>query len=151
MRIPSRGEALAWIAALAGPALLTVLLVHLGSRQRDYIFVYLGLVAALGVLWGLLPALTSAALSFLLVDWFFVPPVGTLTIADEQDIVNLLAFAATAGIVGVLASQRRRALLDAEALTRTLQQSNSELARLNREQAAAAQVALQMARSQEQI
>ena len=151
MRIPSRGEALAWIAALAGPALLTVLLVHLGSRQRDYIFVYLGLVAALGVLWGLLPALTSAALSFLLVDWFFVPPVGTLTIADEQDIVNLLAFVATAGLVGLLGSQRRRAQLQADTLARDLRQTNAELARLNKEQAAAAQAALTLARSREQI
>src|SRR5215472_1922175 len=151
MRIPSRGEALAWIAALAGPALLTVLLVHLGSRQRDYIFVYLGLVAALGVLWGLLPALTSAALSFLLVDWFFVPPVGTLTIADEQDIVNLLAFVATAGLVGLVGSQRRRAQLQADTLARDLRQTNAELARLNKEQAAAAQAALTLARSREQI
>ena len=151
MRLPSRDQALAWIVALLGPPAVTVLLVHLGSRERDYIFVYLGLVAALGVLWGLLPALTSAALSFLLVDWFFVPPVGTLTIADEQDIVNLLAFVATGGLVGLLGSQRRRAQLQADTLARDLRRTNAELARLNKEQAAAAQAALTLARSREQI
>ena len=151
MRLPSRSQALAWIVALAGPALLTVALVHLGPRQRDYIFVYLGLVAALGVVWGLLPALTAAVLSFLLVDYFFVPPVGTLTIADEQDIVNLLAFVVTGGLVGLLGSQRRRAQLHADTLARDLRQTNAELARLNKEQAAAAQAALTLARSREQI
>jgi len=151
MRLPSRTQALAWIIAMAGPVVLTVALVHLGSRERDYIFVYLGLVAALGVVWGLLPALTAAVVSFLLVDYFFVPPVGTLTIADEQDIVNLLAFVVTGGLVGLLGSQRRRAQLDADTLARDLRQTNAELARLNKEQAAAAQAALTLARSREQI
>jgi two-component system sensor histidine kinase KdpD len=140
------------MAALLGPALLTAALTQVGgSDKRDYIFLYLGLVAMLGVLSGLWPVLAAAALSFLLVDFFFVPPVGTFTIADEQDIVNLLAFAATAGIVGLLASQRRRALLQTEGLARNLRQTNAELARLNKEQAAAAQAALTLARSQEQI
>ena len=152
MRLPTRAQILAWIVAVLGPALVTAVLVRIGgSHQRDYIFVYLGLVAAIGVLWGLPPALGAAAASFLLVDYFFVPPVGTLTIADEQDIVNLLAFAATAGLVGALGSQRRRAMLQAAALARDLRQTNTELARLNKEQAAAAQAALTLARSREQI
>jgi K+-sensing histidine kinase KdpD len=153
MRLTPRAtRVLGWLAALAGPALLTAALINVQTpQQRDYVFLYLGLVAVLGVLSGLWPAAVAAALSFLLVEFFFVPPVGTFTIADEQDIVNLLAFAATAGLVGLLASQRRRALLQAEALTRNLRQTNAELARLNREQAAAAQSALTLARSQEQI
>jgi K+-sensing histidine kinase KdpD len=142
---------LGWLAALAGPAALTAALVNAGSDKRNYVFLYLGLVAVLGVLRGLWPALAAAAISFLLVDYFFVPPVDTFTIADEQDIVNLLAFVVTAGLVGLLASQRRRALLQAEALTRDLRQTNAELARLQKEQAAAAQAALTLARSQEQI
>jgi len=152
MRLPPRVQVLVWIIALAGPALLTVALVQLGgSIKRDYIFLYLGVVAVLGVLCGLLPALAAAAISFLLVDYYFVPPVGTLTIADEQDIVNLLAFAVTAGLLGVFGSQRRQAMLQAEALARDLRQTNAELARLNKEQAAAAQAALTLARSREQI
>jgi K+-sensing histidine kinase KdpD len=153
MRFPARSaEVLGWLTAVAGPALLTFVLVHLRNpEQRDYVFLYLAVVAVLGVLSGLWPAVAAAALSFLLVDFFFVPPFGTFTIADEQDVVNLLAFFATAGMVGLLASQRRRALLHAEALTRNLRQTNTELARLNKEQAAAAQAAVRLARSQEQI
>lgn len=153
MRFPSRTSlALGWIAAVVGPAALTAVVAHVGGpEKRYYIFLYLGLIAVIEVLSGLWPGLAAAVFSFLLVDFFFVPPVGTFTIADEQDIVNLLAFAATAGIVGLLASQRRRALLHAESLARNLRQTNSELARLNKEQAAAAQAALTLARNQEQI
>jgi two-component system, OmpR family, sensor histidine kinase KdpD len=153
MRLQSRlTQLVSWTAALLGPAALTATLVMLGGNlQRDYVFLYLALVAALGVLGGLGPALCAAAISFVLVDYFFVPPIHTLTIADEQDIVNLLAFAATAGIVGVLGSQRRRALLRAESLASDLRRTNSELVRLNKEQAMAAQAALTLTRSREQI
>jgi len=153
VRLPRRaGDVAAWLGALLGPVLITAMLVPVRvSEQRDYVFIYLGLVAVLGVLRGLWPALVAAALSFLLVDYFFVSPVRTLTIADEQDLVNLVAFVTTAGLVGLLASQRRKALLRAEALGRDLRQTNSELARLNKEQARAAQAALTLARSQEQI
>ena len=143
---------LTWVAAVAGPALLTAILVHLSSPQRrDYVFLYLGLVAVVGVIRGLWPALAAAAISFALVDWFFVPPVGTWTIADEQDIVNLLAFLGVAGLVGLLAARRRRALLQAEALARQLSEVNAELVRLNKEQAQAAQAELRLARSEQQV
>jgi len=56
-----------------------------------------------------------------------VPPVGTFTIADEQDIVNLIAFLVTAGVVGLLTSRRRRTLLESEALTRQLRDANTQL------------------------
>jgi K+-sensing histidine kinase KdpD len=141
-----------WLTAAMGPALLTVALLGLGhQQQRDYVFLYLGLVAVLGVFGGLWPTLFAAAISFLCVDYFFVPPVGTLTIADQQDIVNLLAFLATAGLVGMLGSRRRGALLQAEALAQQLEAVNTELVRLNKEQAQAAQSELRLARSEQQI
>src|SRR5713101_9990189 len=127
-----------WMAAVLGPAIVTAVLVNFSHQvQRDYVFIYLGLVAVVGVVRGLWPALACAAISFLLVDYFFVPPVGTFTIADEQDIVNLIAFLVTAGVVGLLASRRRRTLLESEALTRQLRDANTQLVRLNKEQAEA--------------
>src|SRR6202166_545737 len=141
-----------WAMALAGPAVITAALVGYNHQvQRDYVFIYLGLVAVVGVLRGLWPALACAAISFLLVDYFFVPPFGTLTIADEQDIVNLLAFLVIAGVVGLLASRRRRALLESQALASQLRQVNAELVRLNKEQAESAQAALRLVRSEQQI
>jgi two-component system, OmpR family, sensor histidine kinase KdpD len=131
---PSRPVALTGaLAAVGAPAALTAVLLHLGEGQpRDYVFLYLGVVAALGVTQGLVPALLAAATSFLLVDYYFVRPVRALTIADAQDVVNLVVFFTAAGVVGGLGSRRRRAQLRAEALTRELQAANEELARLSR-------------------
>ncbi len=140
-----------WAGSVGGPTVVTLALLGVSApTQRDYIFVYLALVALVGF-GGLLPALVCAGISFLLVDYFFVPPVYALTIADEQDLVNLLAFLATAVLVGTLASRRRNALLQAQALTRQLQNANAELIRLNKEQAEAAQAGLRLARSEQQI
>jgi K+-sensing histidine kinase KdpD len=141
-----------WTAALLGPVVVTAVLVNFSHQvQRDYVFIYLGLVAVVGVVRGLWPALVCAAMSFVLVDYFFVPPVGTLTIADEQDIVNLIAFLVTAGVVGLLASRRRRSLLESEALTRQLRDANTELVRLNKEQAEASSAEIRLARSEQQV
>ena len=142
----------AWVTAVVGPPLVTAALFQLSHQtQRDYVFIYLGLVAVVAVLRGLWPALLCGGISFLLVDYFFVPPVYTFTIADETDLVNLSAFLGTAVLVGLLASRQRNAQLQAEALARQLQNANSELVRLNKEQADAAQAALRLARSEQQI
>jgi K+-sensing histidine kinase KdpD len=145
MRLGVRAQAAAaMVAALLAPAVLTAALIAIGGKQRDYVFLYLAVVAVLGVLRGLWPALAAAAVSFVLVDYFFVPPLGTYTIASEQDIVNLLAFIATAGLVGLLAARRRQALVRAEALA-------VQLRRANAEQAEAARQALRLARSEERV
>lgn len=139
-------------AAVLGPVALTALLVPLGTPQpRDYVFLYLGVVAVLGVGRGLAPAILAAATSFLLVDYFSVPPVHTLTIDDEQDLVNLLVFFGAAGLVGGVGSRRRRSQLAAEALSGELRRANEQLARLNREQAEAAAVAVRLARTEQQV
>ncbi len=139
-------------AALGGPLALTAFLLALGGdRQRYYVFLYLGLVAIIATFRGLWPALVGAAASFLCLDYFFVPPVGTLTIAQEQDVVNLIVFFGAAGLVGALASRRRREQLRAQALAEQLGQANRELLRLNREQAEAAQAALRLVQSEQQV
>src|ERR1700674_5071975 len=141
-----------WLIALVGPALLTAVLLGItGAEKRNYVFLYLGLIATVGVARGLWPALLAAVVSFAFLDYFFVLPYYTFTISDPQDLLNLVVFVATASLVGVLASRRRRALLESEALTRQLRDVNAELIRLNKEQAEAAQSALRLARSEQQI
>jgi two-component system OmpR family sensor kinase len=140
------------IAALVGPAALTGPLLRIGSEQpREYVFVYLAYVAAMGVLGGLWPALLAAAAGFLLADYYFVPPVRTLTLLDEFDLVNLAVLFGTAILVGGLVSRRRRAQERAVALAGELSLANAELQRLNREQAEAARVALELERTQRQV
>jgi two-component system, OmpR family, sensor histidine kinase KdpD len=140
-------------AAVVAPVALTVILMQLQttSSQREYVFIYMAVVAVIAVLRGLWPALLAAAVSFLLVDYFFVPPVRTLTIADEQDLVNLAIFFGTAGVVGFLAGRRREAQIRAQGLARELKNANAELVRLNRDQAAAAQAAVRLARTEQQV
>jgi two-component system, OmpR family, sensor histidine kinase KdpD len=150
--MPRRVALTGAVAAVGAPAALTAVLLHLGEGQpRDYVFLYLGVVAALGVTQGLLPAMLAAAASFLLVDYYFVRPVRALTIADAQDVVNLVVFFTAAGVVGGLGSRRRRAQLRAEALTRELRMAYEELARLSREQAEAAEIAVRLVRTEQQV
>jgi K+-sensing histidine kinase KdpD len=139
------------LAAVVAPAVLTAILLQTHSPQREYVFLYMGVVAVIAVLRGLWPALLAAATSFFLVDYFFVPPVGTLTIADEQDLVNLAIFFGTAGVIGLMAGRRRQLQLRAQALAEELRSANAELVRLNRDQAVAAQAAVRLARSEQQV
>jgi K+-sensing histidine kinase KdpD len=142
----------AYAAALAAPTALTLVLLGVSfNNPRDYAFLYLSIVAILGVASGIGPALLSAALSFALVDYLFVPPTHTLSIANNEDVVNLVVFFGAAGLVGSLGSLRRNAQLRSEALAAELQGANLDLARLNRDQAEAAEVAARLAERDRQV
>ena len=141
-----------YAGALVAPALLTLVLVGVSfDNPRDYAFLYLSIVAVLGVASGVGPSLVAAALSTVLVDYLFVPPKHTLSIGNGEDVVNLLVFFGAAGLVGTLGSRRRNAQLRSQALAAELQSANIDLARLNREQAAAAQVAARLAERDHQV
>src|SRR6266480_7715556 len=137
------------LLAVIAPAALTAILLQTNSPQREYVFIYMAVVAVIAVIRGLWPALLAAAVSFLLVDYFFVPPMRTLTINNEQDLVNLAIFFGTAGVVGFLAGRRRQAQIRAQGLASELRNANAELVRLNRDQAAAAQAAVRLARTEQ--
>jgi K+-sensing histidine kinase KdpD len=140
------------VAAIGGPIVITALLSMVGTASaRDYVFLYLGLVAVLGTLTGLRSALTAAALSFVLVDYFFLPPVHSLAIADPSDLIDLVVFAAVAVAAGGVGSGRRRAQIEAERLTAQLLHSNAQLEHLEREQAEAAALAVRLAQTQQQV
>ncbi|HKR98411.1 MAG TPA: ATP-binding protein [Candidatus Dormibacteraeota bacterium] len=128
---PGLRAALPLALAVALPAALTAVLVAVNSSNtRDYVFLYLCIVAVLGLAIGVGPALLAAGASFLLVDFYFVRPVHTLQFADATDLINLVVFIGAAGIVGTVGSRRRAAQLRAERLANELQLANVELARL---------------------
>ncbi len=138
--------------AVVAPPLLTVVLAQLpAASARAYVFLYLGIVVSLGLLAGLIPALVAAALSSVLADYFFLPPVHTLSLASPSDVIYLVIFFATAGGVGSVAAQRRRSTIGARELSRTLSATNVELERLYREQATAAKTAVRLAQIQQQV
>src|SRR5260370_4857683 len=82
------------LAAVVVPLALTAILLQLPttSSQRESVFIYMAVVAVVAGLRGLWPALLAAAVRFPLVAYFFVPPMRTLTIAAEQDLVHLAIF-----------------------------------------------------------
>jgi two-component system sensor histidine kinase KdpD len=58
--------------------------------------------------WGLRPAIFMALFATVAFNFYFLPPVGTLTIADPQNWVALFAFLVTAMIASQLAERARR-------------------------------------------
>jgi len=60
------------------------------------------------------PALTAAVAGNLLVNWYFVPPLYTFTIADTKNWFALLVFLVTAVVVSELATRSRRRAEEAE-------------------------------------
>jgi two-component system sensor histidine kinase KdpD len=129
--VSRRGLLVGLGVAVLAPAALTALLVGANpGNTRDYVYLYLGIVAILGLASGLRDALLAAGISFLLVDFFFVRPVHTFQFADTTDLINLAIFFGTGGIVGTVGSLRRAAQFRAESLARELQRANIELARL---------------------
>lgn len=108
-----RGRIVAgWLTGLAGPALLTWLLLvldpDLGLPNEVLLFLFATVLAAL--LGGTLPALASAGAGTLLLNYYFTPPVRTFTIADGRNIVALVVFFAVAvAVASVVDLAARRA------------------------------------------
>ena len=101
-----------FIAAL-GVAAATVLLKPFGARVNatTVALSFLLVVLFVATLWGSRPALLASVLAVLCFNFFFLPPVGTFTIADPDNWVALgvfLAVAMTAGQLSARAPPRRR-------------------------------------------
>jgi two-component system, OmpR family, sensor histidine kinase KdpD len=101
------------LLAIGGLPLLTVALSAHGLRLDlgDDLLVYLVAVVAVAVVGGFWPAVLAAVIASLLVNWYFTPPVHTLTIADGKSLLALLLFvtvAVTVSSVVHLAALRAR-------------------------------------------
>ena len=73
------------------------------------------LLAILGIAteWGLLEAIVSSVAGMLSFNFFFLPPVGTFTIADPQNWVALFAFLVTAVVASQLSARVKQRALEA--------------------------------------
>ncbi|NUS00834.1 MAG: sensor histidine kinase KdpD, partial [Kribbellaceae bacterium] len=87
-----------WLVGVLGPVLLTWLLTSatpdVGLANDMLLFLTFTVAAAL--VGGLFPALASAVVGSLLLNWYFTPPVHTLTIADPKNIVAIAIFVGVA-------------------------------------------------------
>ncbi|WP_406505692.1 ATP-binding protein [Streptomyces sp. NBC_00212] len=87
-----------WAAAIVGPVLLTLLLTGIDTDLglANEMLLFLSLTVAAALLGGLLPALASAAVGSLLLNYYFAPPVHRLTISDPNNIVAIVIFGSVA-------------------------------------------------------
>ncbi|WP_069817129.1 sensor histidine kinase [Streptomyces sp. TP-A0874] len=87
-----------WLTGVVGPMLLSVVLARLdpGPGLTNDVLLFLCLTVLAALLGGLLPALASASVGSLLLNYFFTPPTGTWTISDPSNLVAIVVFFAVA-------------------------------------------------------
>ena len=101
--------ALPYVAAAAAVVVLAALystVLHVNPTTVALTFLVGILIVSRN--WGLRPAVFMALLATLAFNYYFLPPIGTLTIADPQNWVALTAFLVTAIIASELAERARR-------------------------------------------
>ena len=108
-----RRRVAALVIGLVGFPLLTLVLTagRNGDSLATALSSYLVLVVVVAAIGGVWPAILAGLAGFLLSNYFFAPPIHTFTITDTRDILALVMFLVTAGVVSVLVdvSARRTA------------------------------------------
>jgi two-component system sensor histidine kinase KdpD len=101
--------------AMLGMPLLTFLLSLAGSQLSLASDLLLFLAATIGValVGGLWPALLAAVFGSLLLNYYFTPPVGTFTIAEQENLLALVVFLLVAAAVSTVVDLAARRTRDA--------------------------------------
>ncbi len=81
-----------WLVGVAGPVVLALLLNAVDLGLANDMLLFLALTVAAALLGGLYPALASAAVGSMLLNYYYTPPYHRLTIADPKNIVALVIF-----------------------------------------------------------
>jgi two-component system sensor histidine kinase KdpD len=126
--MPRGRDFAAYPLTLAGVLLVTLVLAPFRDQLNP---TSASLALLLAILFGATafgsgPALVGAVAGVLCLNYFFLPPVGTFTIADPANWIALITFLVTAVTVGQLSARARRRAEEAEA-------SQREVTRLYRE------------------
>lgn len=112
-------------AAAAGAAVLvaTAGLIRAGqTNPTTSALAYLVLILFVASGWGIGPAMCASLVAVGAFNYFFLPPVGTWTIADPQNWVAFAAFLATAVVASQLSGRARARELEALDRQRRLEQ-----------------------------
>jgi two-component system sensor histidine kinase KdpD len=95
---------------MTAAALLVVLvyrrILHVNQTTVALTFLVMVQMAAFG--WGLVYSVSLAVLCTLLYNYYFLPPIGSFTIADPQNWIALLSFLASAVFISKLSENERR-------------------------------------------
>lgn len=101
---------LAWVVAVAGPVVVSLLLVPMRDeiRTSNVSLVFVLVVVAAAVLGGRATAVTAALVSVAAFDLAFTRPYGSFTIAGRDDVETALLLLAVGLVVGELVVRNRR-------------------------------------------
>lgn len=105
-------QALGLALSVLLPVLLTLVLrqFHDPDQLPLDLLLFLAVTVLVALVGGLVPALVAALGGFVLMNWFFTPPVRELTVSDPANVVALLVFVAVAvGVATVVDRASRRA------------------------------------------
>jgi two-component system sensor histidine kinase KdpD len=110
------------VAVLGSPILTVALLPVRESLGLDTVLLLFVLVSvAASAAGGVLPALAASAISFGLANFFFTRPYGSLLVASDNELIDLVIFLAVAALVGIVTEvgarvrgRAERARLEAE-------------------------------------
>jgi two-component system sensor histidine kinase KdpD len=103
-------------------AVLVALCWFLHANASTAGFAFLLAVLVVSTAWGLRCAIFLSVIATLAYNFFFLPPIGTLTIADPQNWIALFTFLLTAVIASQLAERARRETANANSRRHELEQ-----------------------------
>jgi two-component system sensor histidine kinase KdpD len=98
------------LAAVAAVTAIYVVLVHVNPTTIALSYVVVILLIA--TRWGIAESTTASVAAVLCFNFFFLPPVGTFTIADPQNWVALVAFLLTAIVASQLSGRAKQRNVD---------------------------------------
>jgi len=101
-------QAVRYAVVAIGIGVITAAGFRLHVNQTTVALMFLVMVLLTSAYWGLRYAVAMAVIATAAFNFFFLPPVGTFTIADPQNWVALFAFLITALVASNLAERARR-------------------------------------------
>ncbi len=109
-------------ASIGAVALITVLYgAAIPVNPTTVALSYLIAILLIATWWGIVEATTGSVVAVLCFNLFFLPPVGTLTIADPQNWVAFVAFLVTAIVASQLSGRARQREIDAAGRQRDME------------------------------
>jgi len=108
VKTSARTQAVRYVVVVAAIAAITAFGARLHVNPTTVALMFLVAVLLASAYWGLRYALLLAVGATAAFNFFFLPPVGTFTIADPQNWIALFAFLVTAVVASNLAERARR-------------------------------------------
>ena len=108
MKTGARTQAVRYALVVAAIGVITAVDFKLHVNHTTVALMFLVMVLLTSAYWGLRYAVVMAVGATAAFNFFFLPPIGTFTIADPQNWVALFAFLVTALVASNLAERARR-------------------------------------------